>query len=286
MKVFRILTMLSAITSTGVQAAATGDIGIYLDWSSMSIVGATMTPATFTDPSTGTTFSTDGEGWVGDQYGPIDSAYAIDGADAIASYNDSIFNLTGGFNGTANTAGGSVNVSNAGPGIQSGYAGGWHGLFYQATGNGAVTISVDYSIDASVSTNSLNEFSTAGYEVLMDAVNADLWLSTYTAAITSGSTASEAELAAEAVAVLDEYTFNDWNLLTCSGETCNNAISSLAGTASVSFNVASGTIYAFGADATGNIYTDVNAVPVPAAVWLFGSGLISLIGVARRKART
>ncbi len=30
---------------------------------------------------------------------------------------------------------------------------------------------------------------------------------------------------------------------------------------------------------------DVSAVPVPAAVWLFGSGLISLIGIAKRKAR-
>lgn len=30
---------------------------------------------------------------------------------------------------------------------------------------------------------------------------------------------------------------------------------------------------------------DVSAVPVPAAVWLFGSGLIGLIGIARRKAR-
>lgn len=28
---------------------------------------------------------------------------------------------------------------------------------------------------------------------------------------------------------------------------------------------------------------DVSAVPVPAAVWLFGSGLIGLIGIARRK---
>jgi hypothetical protein len=31
------------------------------------------------------------------------------------------------------------------------------------------------------------------------------------------------------------------------------------------------------------ITTDVSAVPVPAAVWLFGSGLVGLVGVARRK---
>lgn len=32
--------------------------------------------------------------------------------------------------------------------------------------------------------------------------------------------------------------------------------------------------------------TNAPAVPLPAAVWLFGSGLLGLIGVARRKART
>jgi len=31
------------------------------------------------------------------------------------------------------------------------------------------------------------------------------------------------------------------------------------------------------------IRVDFNPVPVPAAVWLFGSGLIGLVGVARRK---
>ncbi|MCK4704384.1 MAG: VPLPA-CTERM sorting domain-containing protein, partial [Gammaproteobacteria bacterium] len=30
---------------------------------------------------------------------------------------------------------------------------------------------------------------------------------------------------------------------------------------------------------------DVQAVPVPAAIWLFGSGLIGLVGFARRKNR-
>jgi len=33
----------------------------------------------------------------------------------------------------------------------------------------------------------------------------------------------------------------------------------------------------------GNVVQDLSSVPVPAAVWLFGSGLIGLIGVARRK---
>jgi hypothetical protein len=32
-----------------------------------------------------------------------------------------------------------------------------------------------------------------------------------------------------------------------------------------------------------NVRVDVAAVPVPAAVWLFGSGLLGLVGVARRK---
>ncbi len=30
-------------------------------------------------------------------------------------------------------------------------------------------------------------------------------------------------------------------------------------------------------------HVDVAAVPVPAAAWLFGSGLLGLIGIARRK---
>ncbi len=37
------------------------------------------------------------------------------------------------------------------------------------------------------------------------------------------------------------------------------------------------------ASASGNVTLSITAVPLPAAVWLFGSGLIGLIGVARRK---
>jgi hypothetical protein len=36
-------------------------------------------------------------------------------------------------------------------------------------------------------------------------------------------------------------------------------------------------------DITSLHVTSISAVPVPAAVWLFGSGLLGLIGVARRR---
>jgi hypothetical protein len=35
-----------------------------------------------------------------------------------------------------------------------------------------------------------------------------------------------------------------------------------------------------------SVTADVSAVPVPAAAWLFGSGLLGLVGVARRKSRS
>jgi len=44
--------------------------------------------------------------------------------------------------------------------------------------------------------------------------------------------------------------------------------------------------WTWGSGASADAFTlNVGAVPVPAAVWLFGSGLLGLIGVARRKAR-
>lgn len=56
-----------------------------------------------------------------------------------------------------------------------------------------------------------------------------------------------------------------------------------------SFGPANAGIQTFGGTATSNLSVlavhdgDIDAVPVPAATWLFGFGLIGLIGVARRK---
>lgn len=43
--------------------------------------------------------------------------------------------------------------------------------------------------------------------------------------------------------------------------------------------------FANNTEAPGSTYLTVSAVPVPAAVWLFGSGLLGLVGVARRKSQ-
>ena len=47
-------------------------------------------------------------------------------------------------------------------------------------------------------------------------------------------------------------------------------------------NISGNAPYSFHGDALLTI-TEINAVPIPAAVWLFGSGLIGLVGFARRK---
>jgi hypothetical protein len=49
-----------------------------------------------------------------------------------------------------------------------------------------------------------------------------------------------------------------------------------------SFYITATTKTAFPA-VVGTVGIDVNIVPVPAAVWLFGSGLLGLVGIARRK---
>ena len=60
----------------------------------------------------------------------------------------------------------------------------------------------------------------------------------------------------------------------------------VSGGATVQLKASCGPVVGCGVDAYFDnltITTDVSAVPVPAAVWLFGSGLLGLVGVARRK---
>jgi len=61
-------------------------------------------------------------------------------------------------------------------------------------------------------------------------------------------------------------------------------VASMGASAQNGFADASNTLTMQFVDDTGLVAASVSAVPVPAAVWLFGSGLIGLVGIARRKA--
>ncbi|MCW9024911.1 MAG: hypothetical protein OQK73_09550, partial [Gammaproteobacteria bacterium] len=169
------------LAGSQVHATATSDMNISIDWNSLAITGPLGSLATFTDPFTGETLSSDAEGWVGSDAIELDSAYTINGVSAIASYSDSNLNLTGGFDSSTNESGGSVFVTNSDAGYESGWAGSWNGYIYQASGTGAVTVSVNYSLLGSVSTSASGEYANGGYDLFMDAVDADLWTSTYNA---------------------------------------------------------------------------------------------------------
>ena len=75
------------------------------------------------------------------------------------------------------------------------------------------------------------------------------------------------------IAVPNGYTFGDMlsGTMTMTGHTFS------------SLGLASGVYeWTWGSGATADSYK-LNVVPIPAAVWLFGSGLLGLIGIARRK---
>jgi hypothetical protein len=70
------------------------------------------------------------------------------------------------------------------------------------------------------------------------------------------------------------------------GVASNPAISSATLTAAQTADLLAGLWYInihTAANPGGEIRGQVSAIPVPAAVWLFGSGLLGLIGMARRK---
>lgn len=286
MKLFRPLIFAAGfVSATSVQATSIGTMDISIDWGTLSFSSPLLTPSSITDPVSGVTLSASTDLFFGAEGGYLGGASSYNGAGGVIPYSDTNHSLEVGFTGTSgsNTSYGNTSVTST-SGIYSGYAGAYRGFIYQATGTGLVTVSVDYSLLGSVSTDNYLDYSTAGYEVLMDAVDADLWVSTYNAAFsTNGGDSMAAENAADAAAALDLFNFSNYNLLECFGiMACSDSILT-SGTLLVTFNVVSGTNYAFGGETTSSVYTSTSVVPVPAAAWLFGSGLFALVGVARRK---
>lgn len=283
------LTKLAAVAglcaSAGVQAAATSDVTITIDWETLSIAGPLGSPVAFNSPLDGFEMTSAAEGWVESVSGG-DSTLAFDGASAIAIYSVAAADLRGGYDAAANTVVGEVSLNNTDGGELWGWAGGYQGFFYEASASGEVTVSVGYSLVGGTSaTNDGVSYANIGYDLYGDAVDAALWSTTYLAAIDGGQTEVDAMAAADAAALLAEYQ-SSWTEVAvsfgCGGALCTNAVNE-TGTMSMTFNVMAGTTYAFGFDATAGGYT-ISPVPETStyAMMLAGLGMIGFM--ARRRA--
>lgn len=90
------------------------------------------------------------------------------------------------------------------------------------------------------------------------------------------------------VPVINFLTIGDWQLDLSSLNIVDQTESllSLTGNGVLTGNGfdATSANWAFSAESVSSYSMTITTVPVPAAVWLFGTGLICLVGVARRKA--
>jgi len=276
---------------SNVQAAAIGISSMSIDWSTMSLSGAAMTSSSITLPSElgGGTVSSGADARL--EYGqPYNeqSDGADDGASTSTSYsNPPLADMSAEFNATSGMTTVSVSINNSTDPDKYGQAFSYRGFIYEATEDGTVTFDVDYSFSGNVSVGDMDEYSSGNFRYLMEAGDVTTYLSVFNSEYASnGGDADAAEEAADAASQIGflevDLGFTDAFLNCTPGLNCTPAMNG-SGTMSLSFDVFSGEKYMFGTEAEVGVWTQINAVPVPAAVWLFGSGLIGLVGIARRK---
>ena len=275
MKMKRTLMLVGGLMATSAsQAAVVGNLSATIDWDTLSISGATMNPASVT--YMGATFYTSEDVFLDYGYPPIaDEKNSHDGVDVSVSYDalDGSMNILGAYSATNNDSVAQVSMNNSSHPELNGFAGSYRNLFFTAATDGLVTFSVDYQILGGISIDQTsiledNEWGAAGYEFLWEA---------FDTAIISDSTAFYTEDGTNGDA-LQAYLGCDTSV----DFPCLPSINQ-SGTISLSFDVTEGKTYGFGAEGAVWMNTQVSAVPVPAAAWLFGSGLLGLVGVARRK---
>ncbi len=163
---------------------------------------------------------------------------------------------------------------------------------------GERTFSIEYSVDLKTFSDLVPSYSSAEYELLFvlgdlgayDVAYDTAYNTAYDTAFNNNSGNEDAakkageaagEAAGEPAANIHGEELK--GSIECSGDCLETKI--LKGTLEFTTTLNGDNKYWLEGQATGSIYTDtaVSAVPVPAAVWLFGSGLLGLIGFSKRK---
>ena len=290
MKLLQPLVLLGSLCAvSGAQAGAVGNLTLIVDWNSLSISsteGVTMTPTTITDPVGKKTFSTSTDGFLGygNPFSGID--FFTPTEDSISrTYSDAERNLSAGYDGTQSAAHSDINKL---PGSDALWGGAdvFHEIAYKADSSGLVTFEISYSLTGSVSIEGIDpfEYVNGHFSTTIEALDYDVFTDAYNQGIDAGLDSETAEDQAEALGLVfldnDEKVlelFDDCDFIECISSVSRNEILSLT------FAVEADKEYLFGVGGGVSTYSDVSAVPVPAAVWLFGTGLLGLVGVSRRR---
>jgi hypothetical protein len=292
------------VSTTNVHAAAIATSTISVDWNTFSVVdnvtGTPLKPTTILlPPEVGSGGVTSGGAdvgiWYGDQNGEVgkNGDFADNGAPVSVSYISADLNASGTFSGAP---GGISSVSasvDASQPYDFRYAGAnsYRGQVFEATQTGRIRFSIDAMSSGSASGSGpyFNAYgaTSAGLFVF----DVEVFLDTFLSELASnGGDEAAAEEAAGLAAmvkqrgwVIDTFGLSD---VECVGDGCAPPTSSTSGSLVTGFDVIAGRDYFVELDieATADAFAgNPSVVPVPAAVWLFGSGLLGLIGVARRK---
>ena len=173
-------------------------------------------------------------------------------------------------------------------------------LLASVTANAAIVYNLDRTIGAGTVTGFIETDGTIG---VLGAANITDWTLTLTAPNLSGgptvvidaadansiTTVTGTALTASATGLTFDFSSNGstnwfllWSTSSLDGYRLNQCFSGNNQECIFRDNVTPNT-EAQWVDRSGQVEFAVAAVPVPAAVWLFGSGLLGLIGVARRK---
>ena len=306
---FLMATVLIA-PSFNLQAAAIATSNISVDWSTLTLnyvipdsggtpTGDTLTPTTvFLPPelvggSGGfTSGGTDGFIWYGDSDNNFeDGDFADNGAPVSVSYNSTDLNANASFTGApggVSTASASADASQPGDFRYAG-ANTYRGQVFEATQDGRILFSIDAMSSLSGSSSGPFSGATGGTSAQLFVFDTEVFIQAFLDEYAiNGGNQDAAEVAAEAAAQQAVgYVDRFWAIdnYGCSDVACDPA-SNLSGQLTKGFDVIAGNTYfvELELEAIADAFGGTPAVvPVPAAVWLFGSGLLGLVGVARRK---
>lgn len=284
-----VLKACSAVTLTLValmppaQAAVTGSASIEVDWTSVSLTGVTMTPSSYADPSDG--YAVSSSYTYGDTSPFTESAdynYYLNGSPFEITTGPGPVQVTAGFAGTTNYA--TADISSAGGGSSSGMAWNGTGYIYSATSSGTVNFAIDYALAGMATIGGGSEYIGVGYEVYLYMWDVDIFADDFETLYASngGDYYDAYRQANDNAFIIDDYFAG--TILNCSTPgACSASQAGTFTTSPLAFAVQAGKNYGMEVyvQVTANAYSTV--VPVPNTAWLFGSALLGLSLISRRR---